>query len=44
VAGTGEMLSKGIPLEGIMLRGGWRSEITEMRYLKKMARGILIIG
>ena len=29
-----DMLSKGIPLERIMLRGGWKSEITAMRYLR----------
>jgi len=34
VGGAVDMLSKGIPPERIMLRGGWKSEITAMRYLR----------
>ena len=34
VGGAVDMLSKGIPLERIMLRGGWKSEISAMRYLR----------
>ena len=29
-----DMLERGIPLEKIMLRGGWKSESTAMRYLR----------
>jgi len=29
-----DLLDKGVPLEKIMLRGGWKSEITAMRYLR----------
>jgi len=29
-----DMLERGVPLEKIMLRGGWKSEITAMRYLR----------
>ena len=34
VGGAVDMLSKGIPPERIMLRGGWKLEITAMRYLR----------
>ena len=34
VGGAIDMLSNGIPLERIMLRGGWKSEVTAMRYLR----------
>ena len=34
VGGALDMLSNGIPLERIMLRGGWKSEVTAMRYLR----------
>jgi len=34
VGGAIDMLSKGIPLERIMLRGGWKSDKTAMRYLR----------
>jgi len=34
VGGAIDMLIKGIPLERIMLRGGWKSEVTAMRYLR----------
>ena len=29
-----DMLERGVPLEKIMLRGGWKSESTAMRYLR----------
>jgi len=29
-----DLLDKGVPLERIMLRGGWKSENTALRYLK----------
>ena len=29
-----DMLARGVPLEKIMLRGGWKSESTAMRYLR----------
>ena len=29
-----DLLDKNIPLEKIMLRGGWESEASAMRYLK----------
>ncbi len=29
-----ELLDKNIPLEKIMLRGGWKSESSAMRYLQ----------
>ena len=29
-----DMLERGVPLERIMLRGGWKSESTAMRYLR----------
>ena len=29
-----DMLDQGIPLERIMLRGGWKSETTALRYLR----------
>jgi len=29
-----DMLERGVPLEKIMLRGGWKSETTAMRYLR----------
>ena len=29
-----DLLDKGIPIERIMLRGGWKSERTAMRYLR----------
>ena len=29
-----DLLNKGVPLERIMLRGGWKSEKTTLRYLK----------
>jgi len=29
-----DMLDRGVPLEKIMLRGGWKSESTAMRYLR----------
>jgi len=29
-----DLLDKNIPLEKIMLRGGWKSEASAMRYLK----------
>ena len=29
-----DLLDKGVPLERIMLRGGWKSENTDPRYLK----------
>ena len=34
VGGAIDMLGKGISLERIMLRGGWKSEVTAMRYLR----------
>ena len=34
VGGAIDMLSNGIPLERIMLRGRWKSEVTAMRYLR----------
>jgi len=34
VGGAVDMLSKGIPLERIMLRGGWKSETMTLRYLR----------
>ena len=29
-----DLLDKGVPLERIMLRGGWKSENTALRYLR----------
>jgi hypothetical protein len=29
-----ELLNKNTPIEKIMLRGGWKSEASEMRYLQ----------
>lgn len=29
-----DLLNKGIPLEKIMLKGGWKSETSPMRYLQ----------
>ena len=29
-----DMLDQGVPLERIMLRGGWKSETTALRYLR----------
>ena len=29
-----DILARGVPLEKIMLRGGWKSESTTMRYLR----------
>ena len=29
-----DLLDKGVPLEKIMLRGGWKSENTALRYLR----------
>jgi len=29
-----DLLDKGVPLERIMLRGGWMSENTALRYLR----------
>jgi len=34
VGGAIDMLSNGIPLEHIILRGGWKSDTTAMRYLR----------
>lgn len=29
-----DLLKRGVPLEKIMLRGGWKSETTALRYLR----------
>jgi integrase len=34
VGGALDLLDKNIPLEKIMLRGGWKSETSAMRYLQ----------
>ncbi|MEM1111398.1 MAG: hypothetical protein AAGI11_05770 [Pseudomonadota bacterium] len=34
VGGALDLLQKGVSLEMIMLRGGWRTEINMMRYLR----------
>lgn len=39
IGGAVDMLSKGIPLERIMLKGGWKSDITAMRYLRNWQEG-----
>jgi len=34
VGAAEDLVDKGVPLEKIMLRGGWKSENTALRYLR----------
>ena len=35
VGGALDLLKRGVPMEKIMLRGGWKSESTALRYLRE---------
>ena len=32
--GAADLLNQGLPIEKIMLKGGWKSEMTALRYLR----------
>ena len=35
VGGALDLLKRGVPMEKIMLRGGWKSESSALRYLRE---------
>ena len=37
-----DLLDKNIPLEKIMLRGGWKSETSAMRYLQSWSDHLIV--
>jgi len=43
VGGALELLKRGVPMEKIMLRGGWQSEASALRYLRKWIDDELLV-
>ena len=43
VGGALDLLKRGVPMEKIMLRGGWKSESTALRYLREWVGDDLLV-